>query len=77
MLFTANKYTRWYYDIIDRAKTRILSANNYYEKHHIIPKSLGGSNSADNLVNLSAREHFATMQKNKLAKKLAQEKQNS
>ena len=58
MLFTANKYTRWYYDIIDRAKTRILSANNYYEKHHIIPKSLGGSNNTDNLVNLSAREHF-------------------
>ena len=58
MLFTANKYTRWYYDIIDRAKTRTLSTNNYYEKHHIIPKSLGGSNNADNLVNLSAREHF-------------------
>ena len=63
MQFIDNKYTHWYYDIIDRAKERALSANKYYEKHHIVPKSLGGSNNADNLV--------------KLAKKLAQEKQNS
>ena len=30
----------------------------YYEKHHIVPKSLGGSNSPDNLVLLTAREHY-------------------
>lgn len=30
----------------------------YVEKHHIIPKSEGGDNSSDNLVNLTAREHF-------------------
>lgn len=30
----------------------------YYEKHHIIPKSLGGSNSANNLILLTAREHY-------------------
>ena len=30
----------------------------YYEKHHIIPKSVGGSNSPDNLVLLTAREHY-------------------
>jgi hypothetical protein len=58
MLFIANKYTRWYYDIVDRAKTRTSLADNYYEKHHIVPKSLGGNNSTDNLINLSAREHF-------------------
>jgi hypothetical protein len=60
MLFIDNKYTRWYYDIIDRAKTRTLLANKYYEKHHIVPKSLGGSNNVDNLVKLTAREHFIT-----------------
>ena len=30
----------------------------YVEKHHIIPKSEGGDNSSDNLVNLTAREHY-------------------
>ena len=30
----------------------------YYESHHIIPKSMGGSNDPDNLVLLTAREHF-------------------
>ena len=55
-MFTTNKYTRWYYDIVDRAKERSLST--YTEKHHIIPKSLGGNNSVENLVELTAREHF-------------------
>lgn len=30
----------------------------YTEKHHIIPVSLGGANSKDNSVSLTAREHF-------------------
>ena len=30
----------------------------YYERHHIIPKSLGGSNANDNVIILTAREHF-------------------
>ena len=30
----------------------------YNEKHHIIPKCLGGDNSENNLVELTAREHF-------------------
>jgi hypothetical protein len=30
----------------------------YYEKHHIIPKCLGGTNTEENLVLLSGREHF-------------------
>lgn len=49
-------YKRIYDQIIDRAKSRVLEG--YKEKHHIIPKSEGGKNSKDNLVNLSAREHF-------------------
>lgn len=30
----------------------------YAEEHHIIPRSLGGNDSKDNLVKLTAREHF-------------------
>jgi hypothetical protein len=56
MIFIENKYTRLYYAIIERAKSRTIST--YTENHHIIPKSLGGSNSKDNLVALTAREHF-------------------
>lgn len=29
-----------------------------HEKHHIIPKSLGGKNDIDNIVKLTPREHF-------------------
>lgn len=58
MIFINNKYTRLYYSIISNAQTRILPIDTYIEKHHIIPKSLGGDNSKANLVNLTAREHF-------------------
>ena len=34
------------------------SISGYTERHHIIPKSLGGGNNKENLVNLTAREHF-------------------
>lgn len=56
--FIQNKYTKWYYSIIYRAKSRVVDQEKYYEKHHIIPKSLGGSNLKDNLVKLFPREHF-------------------
>lgn len=55
-MYLQNKYTRIYNSIIERAKSRTLSG--YTETHHIIPRSLGGSNNADNLVPLTAREHF-------------------
>jgi len=49
-------YQKIYNQIIERAKTRQLKG--YFERHHIIPKCIGGSNNKDNLVNLTAREHF-------------------
>ena len=33
-------------------------AQGYFENHHILPRSLGGSNDPKNLVRLTAREHF-------------------
>ena len=51
-----NKYTTWYTAITDRARTRKLEG--YTERHHVIPKSLNGTDDKDNLVDLTAREHF-------------------
>jgi hypothetical protein len=51
-----NKYQTWYQNITDRARGRKLDC--YTEKHHIIPRSLGGTDDADNIVSLTAREHF-------------------
>lgn len=51
-----NKYKTWHDNIIVKAKNRTLTC--YTEKHHIIPKCLGGSNNQDNLVRLTAKEHF-------------------
>lgn len=55
--YLSNKYTQWYYDIIDYAKNR-PAMQGYFESHHIVPRSLGGPNTKDNLVNLTAREHY-------------------
>ncbi len=59
-MFLQNKYTRIYFKLIDSAKSsdRAHKDGVYYEKHHIIPKSLGGGNDDANLVLLTAREHF-------------------
>jgi hypothetical protein len=45
-----------YKQIIERAKNRKLKE--YSERHHIIPKCIGGTNDKSNLVRLTAREHF-------------------
>ena len=51
-----NKYSKLYYKITSNAKQRITEG--YTELHHIIPQSMGGSNDKENLVELTAREHF-------------------
>jgi hypothetical protein len=49
-----------YENIIKKAKSknRQKGKSIYYENHHINPVCLGGSNDADNLVLLTAREHY-------------------
>lgn len=48
-----------YYELIEVGKTRVISDGDdeYYEKHHILPKSLGGTNDPENLVVLTYTEH--------------------
>lgn len=53
-------YEKNYYDYIAYVKkqNRFKGDGNYYEVHHIKPRSCGGSNKKENLVLLTAREHF-------------------
>lgn len=60
-MFTFNKYYKWYFNIINKAKTqnriKLRRTNKnyiYYESHHIYPKSMGGIEE----VLLTAKEHF-------------------
>lgn len=55
-MYLDNKYTKWYNSIISKAQNRVTET--YTEKHHIIPRSLGGKDSINNLVKLTGREHF-------------------
>ena len=51
-----NKYSKIYFAITSNAKQRIVEG--YTELHHIIPQSMGGNNDKENLVELTAKEHF-------------------
>lgn len=54
-------YEKTYNQLIERGKLRGLDKkklNGYYEKHHIIPKCMGGKNNKENLVLLTAKEHL-------------------
>lgn len=53
-------YTKLYENLISTRKVLNRSPNdgNYYEKHHIIPVSCGGSDDKDNLILLTFKEHY-------------------
>lgn len=52
-----NKYFKWYLDICNNAKTRIIEdKTTYTERHHIYPVSIYGNNK--DIVILIGREHF-------------------
>lgn len=51
-------YKRIYFQIIRNRLDNPLCSSIYGEEHHIIPRSLGGSNDKNNLVRLTAREHY-------------------
>lgn len=51
------EYTAHYDRLILRARSR-PKPSGYVEKHHVKPRSMGGDDDVDNLVWLTAREHF-------------------
>lgn len=60
-VFVVNKYYKWYYTIVEQAlKQKRDRSKQYFESHHILPKSLFPQYSKCdwNLVLLTPREHF-------------------
>ncbi len=59
-MFKDNKYTKWYFNIINNAKNelRVKVKNDGNENHHIIPKCIGGLDTPENLQLLTLKEHF-------------------
>lgn len=53
-------YLKHYELIISRAKNRTLEG--YTEKHHIVPKCMGGTDDKENIAILTAREHYVAHQ---------------
>ena len=59
-----NEYYRKYIELIDYAKSEEYELQEYYEKHHIVPRSfyekkhMSIDNSDDNLVALNLQDHF-------------------
>lgn len=50
-------YKMIYDMLIEKGKSR-TKIDGYFERHHIIPRCCGGTNDDDNLVNLTAKEHY-------------------
>lgn len=53
-------YKMHYNRIIERAKFREI--NGYSERHHVIPRCMGGTDRKENLVRLTPEEHFLAHQ---------------
>jgi hypothetical protein len=51
-------YKLIYEQLVKHGQGRIMPIEQYCERHHIIPKCMGGGNEEKNMVSLTAREHF-------------------
>lgn len=49
-------YQKIYTNLINRASSRV--SKGYVEKHHIVPRCLGGTDAKENIVNLYPEEHY-------------------
>jgi len=57
-MFTDKFYSKVYFSTIKKAVKRGWKKERGRERHHIMPRSLGGTDDKSNLVYLSCREHF-------------------
>lgn len=53
-------YKKIYDNLISKGRNRVL--NCYVERHHIIPKCMGGTDDKENLVELTPEEHYVAHQ---------------
>jgi hypothetical protein len=53
-------YTRIYNQLIERARNRVIKG--YAERHHVIPRCMGGADNEDNIVKLTPEEHYLAHQ---------------
>lgn len=51
----------WYNKIIERSQNRVVN-NSLYEKHHVIPKCVGGKDIPSNIALLTPEEHYVCHQ---------------
>lgn len=54
---TNMNYQRIYDLLVEKAQNR-TDTEGYTEKHHVVPRTLGGSDDASNIVIFTGREHF-------------------
>lgn len=53
-----NKYHRWYVSLMNKRISVDVPKDVYSEGHHMYPKYMGGPDVSENIVRLTAREHF-------------------
>lgn len=53
----SNKYVQHYEKLIAKARAR-GGVDGYKERHHVTPRSIGGADEPENIVELTAREHL-------------------
>jgi len=54
------KYQKHYDALVERARHRAIEG--YCERHHVLPRCMGGDNDPRNLVRLTAEEHYVAHQ---------------
>ncbi len=55
-------YQLHYDRLMERARIRGTSLMGYVEKHHVLPSCLGGGDEVENIVRLTAEEHYVAHQ---------------